>query len=184
MKAAKSITSDGSNNRRNTLKEEIMKTMKKGIFFGILIAASLLLLGSAHASMCIVPAEEGSWENYDSRTRGITELQFRMECRDASQTTCSGGICRRTSAVKAHYFIHLFGSCSPTDCDWGEVEGERLSGSMDGWYRFSYNQGFAKRYVYARTYPQWPGWLRLWIYTDFTDPGRADYVMDDWFRRP
>jgi hypothetical protein len=131
--------------------------------------------------MCIIPPEEGSWENNDPQTRGITRAEFRMECRDASVTTCSGGICRTTFAVKAHYFIHLFGSCSPLDCDWGEVEGERLSGSLEGWYRFFYDQGFAKRYVYARTYPAWPDSLRIWIYTDFTDPARAGYSMDNWF---
>lgn len=148
---------------------------------GLLIA---VLAGGAIASMCIVPAEKGAWINYDPDTRGITRLNFRMECRDASRTICTGNICRRIFAVEPHYFIHLWGSCSPTDCDWGEVEGVALTGAMAGWYYFYYDHGFAKRYVYVRTYPQWPGWLRLWIYTDFTDPNRTDYTMDDWFRRP
>lgn len=158
---------------------------KRGFVFGTMITFSVFLIGVivAHASMCIVPPEEGNWRNYDSQTRGITRIKFRMECRDASQTSCSGGICRTTFAVESHYFIHLYGSCYPTDCDWGEVEGEKLTGSLDGWYLFHYNQGFAKRYVYVRTYTAWPGWLRLWIFTDFTDPGRDDYVMDDWFRK-
>lgn len=143
----------------------------------------LLFLGAfeAQAGLCITPAEAGGWRNYNSATRSITKLDFRMECRDASVTHCSGNICSTTSAVAPHYFIRLFGSCSPTDCPWGEVEGVRLSGNLDGWYYFTYNQGFAQRYVYARTYSQWPGWLRLYIWNDFSDPGRTDYASDEWF---
>lgn len=153
---------------------------------GFAIGLTLLLLSgtTAYTSMCIIPSEEGSWDNYNAQTRGIPHLDFRMECRDASTTTCSGSICSTTFAVEPHYFIHLFGSCSPTDCDWGEVEGTRLTGSLDGWYYFFYDQGFAKRYVYARTYPAWPGWLRLYIWTDFSSPYRQDYSSDEWFLGP
>ena len=149
------------------------------------IAVGLSFLGSpAQASFCVVPEEDGTWVNYDANTRGITQLMFRLECRDASATNCSGGICSTTSAVSSHYFIRLYGSCYPADCDWGEVEGQALTGSLDGWYYFHYDQGYAKRYVYVQTYAAWPGWLRLWVWTDFTDPSRADYAIDDWFRRP
>jgi hypothetical protein len=137
--------------------------------------------GSAEASMCIVPEEAGSWKNYDTDTRNITRLNFRMECRDDRQTTCYGSICSTTFGVKSHYFINLWGKCHPSDCNWGEVEGVRLSGSLEGWYRFYYDQGFARRWVYVRTYDQWPGWLRLYVWTDFTDPNRADYAIDEWF---
>ncbi len=162
------------------------RAIRRGcIFLGIMMLFSLLILsgGNTHASLCIVPTEEGSWENNNTLTRGITRLEFRLWCEDTPQTVCNGGICTTINSVTPHYYIHLFGSCYPTDCDWGEVEGEKLNGSLDGWYYFSYNQSFAMRFVYVRTYPQWPGWLRLWIYTDFTDPNRSDYVMDDWFRK-
>lgn len=61
----------------------------------------LLLLGSikAHAGLCVVPTESGAWKNYNSATRSITNVDFRMECRDASVTQCSGDICSTTSAV-------------------------------------------------------------------------------------
>ncbi len=134
----------------------------------------------AQASLCVIPAEEGTWYNYDRDTRNITRLIMDMECRDASTTTCNGNICSTTSAVKPHYFIRLFGKCYPSDCDWGRIEGQRLTGSLDGWYYFSYDQGFAKRYVYIRSYPAWPNWLRLYIYNDFTDPARTDYTIDEW----
>ncbi len=148
-----------------------------------LMITGIILDGNrpAQASQCIVPTEAGAWRNYDTETNGITRTGFRMECRDASTTTCDGDICSTTSAVRSHYFISLFGKCHPSDCVWGEVEGSLLTGNLDGWYYFEYNQGFAKRYVYVRTYPQWPGWLRVWVYTDFADPGRSDYTSDDWF---
>jgi hypothetical protein len=136
--------------------------------------------GTAHAGLCITPPEQGAWKNYDPNTRSITRLLFEMECWNAPQPPCTGDICTSTSEVIPHYFIHLYGKCHPTDCDWGRVEGQRRS---DGWYRFNYNQGFATRYVWARTYPQWPGWFRLYIWNDFTDPNRADYATDEWFVR-
>lgn len=147
------------------------------LVFGLLFATT----ENAQASFCITPEEAGAWHNNDAATRGVTHLDFRMECRDASETHCDGDICSTTSAVAAHYFISVWGSCHPTDCVWGEVEGRALSGNLNGWYYFLYDPGFAKEYVYVRTYPQWPGWLRVWIYTDFVDPNRADQTSDDWF---
>jgi hypothetical protein len=137
------------------------------IILGLLLAPAVLLMsaGKAQGSMCITPMEQGSWTNYDSQTRGIMALDFRM-------------VCQRGTPL---YSIHMF-SCAPICDGWNAVSGERLTGGLDGWYRFIYEQRFARRYVYARTYPQWPGWLRLWVHTDFVDPGRADYVMDEWFR--
>lgn len=158
----------------------------RSIVLGCLIVFGFLLVntGAAQASFCIVPTEQGAWHNSDPATRGITQLDFRMECRDASTTTCDGDICSTTSAVAPHYFISLFGSCSPTDCAWGQVEGEAVRGEFAGWYYFFYDQGFAQRQVWVRTYPEWPGWLRLWIYNDFVDPNRADYESDEWFLHP
>ena len=46
-----------------------------------------------------------------------------------------------------------------------------------------YDQGFAKRRVYAKMSAYRPG--QLWVHwdTDFTDPSRADYSKDEWFIR-
>jgi hypothetical protein len=156
----------------------------KGLALIAFLGLALLMQGyssSAEASMCIIPDEAGNWRSYDTDTRSITRANFRMECRDDTRTTCSGGICRTTFGVKAHYFISLWGKCHPSDCVWGEVEGVKLTGDLSDWYRFYYDQGFAKRWVYVRTYSQWPGWLRLYMWTDFTDPNRADYAIDEWF---
>jgi hypothetical protein len=145
-----------------------LRILRRGVIvLGLLLAPAVVLTspGEAQGSICTTPAEQGSWTNYNSQTRGITRLDFRMACRRATPV----------------YSISMF-SCAPICDGWNEVRGERLTGNLDGWYRFVYDQGFARRYVYARTYPQWPGWLRLWVYTDFVDSVRADYVMDEWFR--
>lgn len=155
----------------------------RSLVFVSLLVGVALLAGThvAHAGLCITPAGAGAWRNSDAASRGITILDFRMECRDASVTKCDGDICSTTFAVAPHYFVTLFGSCSPSACPWGEVEGQALGGSLSGWYYFQYDQGFAKRAVYVRTYSALPGRLRLWIHTDFVDAGRADYTTDEWF---
>jgi hypothetical protein len=79
------------------------------------------------------------------------------------------------------YYLHLFGSCYPTDCDWGEVGARRDS---SGWIRTTIDHGFATRSVWVKAYPGYSvDWLRVWIWTDFKDPNRADYASNDWFNR-
>jgi len=153
--------------------------------FGLAVLLLMLFKSTnAYAGLCVTPPETGSWRNSNSATRSITSIAFRMECRSANWGTCSGNICTTTvGAVSPHYFIKLWGKCYPQDCYWGEAEGTKQTGAYDGWYRFNFDQGFARRYVWVKTYPQWPGWLRLYIWTDFADPRRADYAIDEWFRR-
>lgn len=153
----------------------------------VLLALCISLLSlhtnRAIASFCSLPYEAGSWLNTVPATRSITRVEFRMECRDTPITRCNGGICGTQSAVTEHYYIRLYGKCSPTDCNWGEVEGVALTGASSGWYYFVYNQGFAKRYVFVRTCPGSVNRLRVYIRHDFTDPARPDYTTDEWFYR-
>lgn len=121
-------------------------------------------------------AEYGDWVNADPNASGIARIELR-DCQPV--TTCSGGVCRTTH--DAGWTMRVFGKCSPTNCDWGWSPGAfRLStGQIPGYY----DQGFAKRYVYAKMSQYRPG--QLWVYwrTDFTDPNRADYDKQEWFRR-
>lgn len=136
----------------------------------------------AHAGLCAVGEvkEVGSWTNPDTNTTGITKAVFGEECRDDSRTTCSGNICRSTSGVKLVYTARLWGKCHPTDCDWGQVDGVYTS---EKWLRFTYNQGFANRTVWAQVYSGDQNWLRLIVDTDFVSTSRTDYRFDSWFRR-
>lgn len=151
----------------------------------LLIAMVFLLLmfnSSAFASLCVVGTvkEVGSWVNPDQNTRGITRAVFGEECRNNSQTTCSGGICSTTSGVKLVYTAQLWGKCHPTDCYWGKVDGVYTS---TNWLRFFYDHGFAKRTVWGRIWSGSDNWLRLIVDTDFVSPSRTDYRIDTWMRR-
>jgi hypothetical protein len=120
--------------------------------------------------------EYGNWVNADPATRSITRAQLR-DCQ--SVTTCSGDIC--TIVYDAGWAMRLFGSCSPTDCDWGWSAGRlRLS---NGQIPATYDQGFAKRYVWAAMSAYRPGQLWIAIRTDFVDPARPDYESQNWFVR-
>jgi hypothetical protein len=61
--------------------------------------------------------------------------------------------------------------------DWGEVGAQRLS---SGHIYAVYDQGFARRYVYAKMSQYRPGQLWVYTWTDFTDP---DYELQNWFVR-
>jgi hypothetical protein len=133
--------------------------------------------GSAYALCGSHAPEYGDWVNVDPDTRGIAQIQLR-DCQDV--TTCDGDIC--TTAHDAGWSMRVLGKCTPVNCDWGWTPGARRlsSGHIPGFY----DQGFAKRYVWAKMSAYRPG--QLWVHwrTDFTDPNRPDYDRDEWFRHP
>jgi hypothetical protein len=145
---------------------------------GAPVKVSAAQLSADRAKMiCSGHAEEyGNWVNADPSTAGIARIELR-DCQ--SVVVCNGDIC--TIYHDAGWATHVFGKCSPTNCDWGWSKAEfRLSsGHIYGYY----DQGFAKRYVYAKMSQTYPG--RLWVYwrTDFVDPNRQDYEKQEWFDR-
>lgn len=138
----------------------------------LLVLAGLLCADPAVAS-CIQPQEEGNWQNTDPNTRSLTRINLRFVCQDQ---VLNGQL----YPPGPPWYVHVFGKCHPTDCDWGEVGAQRLSSNH---IYAVYNQGFAKRYVYARMSQYRPGQLWVWTWTDFTDPSRADYGVHNWFRK-
>jgi hypothetical protein len=142
-----------------------------------LLAMSLPQLALAQ---CSAPFEQGKWINNDSATRGITRIEVTFSCND--QVLCgvdeNGKV--TCSTPGAPFRLHLWGKCHPSDCDWNEVGAQRIPAGHI--YAF-YDQGFAKRYVYAKMSIYRPGQLWLYIWTDFTDPARPDYASNNWFRR-
>lgn len=137
--------------------------------FAALIACAFA--ASPASALCVDPDEDGSWVNADANTNSITRIELRFVCQDQ---ILNG----EPYPPGPPWYIHVFGKCHPTDCDWGEVGAQRLS--TDHIYG-SYDQGFAKRYVYARMSQYRPGQLWVYIYTDFTDPNRPDYDVHNWF---
>ena len=130
--------------------------------------------GTPAQALCIQPDEEGNWTNTDPNTRSITRIDLRFICQDV---ILNG----EPYPPGPPWYIHVWGKCHPTDCNWGEVGAQWLSAG-DFVYGF-YDQGFAKRYVYAKMSAYRPGQLWVWMYTDFTDPGRADYAVNNWFTK-
>jgi hypothetical protein len=147
--------------------------MKRPAFFAIL----LLLLGlsglyaAPAMALCVTPAEVGSWHNVNPDTRGITRANIRFQCQDQ---ILNG----QPYPPGKPFYIRLFGKCHPTDCAWAEAGADSIAG---GWKRGTLDQGFAVRTIRFKTYPD--GRLRVLIDTDFRDPARADYRMDEWLVR-
>lgn len=136
--------------------------------------ASSAFGGFTAQAACATPEEEGRWVNYNSNTRSITRINIRFQCQDQIHNG-------RPYPPGWPYYLHLFGSCHPTDCDWGEAGAKRYS---NDWIRATIDQGFATRYVWVKAYTGYSqDWLRVWIWTDFSDPDRADYASNDWFNR-
>lgn len=124
-------------------------------------------------ALCVVQKEAGHWRNVDLQTRSITRIQLQFVCQDQIHNG-------QLYPPGPPWYLHLYGKCHPTDCDWGETGARRLS---NGHIYGVYNQGFATRYVYARMSQYRPDQLWVYIYTDFSDPNRADYSSQNWFQK-
>lgn len=146
--------------------------MRRSVTMMVLGLAMLLVSPLARAS-CLAQPEDGHWVNTDAATRSITRINLRFVCQDQ---VLNGQL----YPPGPPWYVHLWGKCHPSDCDWGEVGAQRIPAGHI--YAF-YDQGFAKRYVYAKMSIYRPGQLWLYIWTDFTDPARPDYASNNWFRR-
>ena len=129
----------------------------------------------AHA-LCAAQPEEGNWANADPNTRSLTSAVLRFTCQDQ---VLNG----QPYPPGPPWHMQLKGKCSPTDCDWGEVGAESVTVGTRTYVRAVYDQGFAKRYVYADISLYRTGQLWIWMWTDFTDPSRPDYESQNWFTR-
>jgi hypothetical protein len=142
----------------------------------VVSATAALTVGAGRAdALCVAAKEEGSWVNTNTANPAISRIVLQA-CQPV--TTCDGDICTTTHDVG--WAMRVYGKCSPTDCDWGRVSASKLS---DGRVKGFYDQGFAKRYVYARMSQYRPGQLWLFWRTDFTAPSRPDYTKQEWFRK-
>lgn len=141
-----------------------------------LVLAVLCLVVAAPRSpmlaLCAAQPENGNWINTDPNTRSLTRIQLRFVCQDQ---ILNG----QPYPPGPPWYVHVFGKCHPTDCDWAEVGAQRLS---TGHIYAFYDQGFAKRHVWARMSQFRPGQLWVYTHTDFTDPNRPDYDVHNWFR--
>lgn len=143
------------------------------VILGVFALLFLVGVGTPEpaSALCIKQQEEGKWKNADPNTRSITRVELRFVCQDQ---ILNG----QPYPPGPPWYMHLFGKCHPTDCDWGEIGAQRLG---SGHIYAVYQQGFATRYVYAKMSQYQPGKLWIYIHTDFADPNRADYTSQNWF---
>ena len=139
----------------------------------ILVVAGLAIVHHNAFALCVVQQEDGKWKNADPYTNSLTGIQLRFICQDQ---ILNGQL----YPPGPPWYARIFGKCYPTDCNWGEVGAQKLS---TGHVYAFYDQGFAKRYVYARMSAYRPGQLWVYVWTDFADPARADYGVHNWFVR-
>ena len=139
---------------------------------------TLLLCGGFLApdayALCATPAEEGTWVNADPNTRSLTRAELRFTCQDQ---VLNG----QPYPPGPAWHMHLWGKCHPSDCNWTEIGAENITIGTRTFVRAIYRQGFATRYVYADMSLFRAGQLWIWMWTDFADPGRADYESQNWF---
>lgn len=132
-----------------------------------------LLVPLVAEASCIAQPEDGKWVNADPNSNSIPRIELRFICQDQV-------INGQLYPPGPPWYVHVWGRCSPTNCDWGEVGAQRIG---TGQVHAFYDQGFAKRSVFAKMSAFRPGQLWVFIWTDFTDPGRADYGIHNWFVR-
>jgi hypothetical protein len=157
--------------------------MKTKVFISTIIIFTLAaVLQHELFSQCITPFEAGNWTNIDLSTRGITHINVNFSCNDVVLCGVDQNGNVTCQPPPPPFQVHLWGKCHPSDCDWSTASGNVYI-APDGthWIYIYYDQGFAKRYVYLKPSALFPGDLFMWMYTDFSDPGRADYVMRNWF---
>ena len=136
----------------------------------------LFMVATPAKAQCIAQQEVGSWVNADPNTRSLTRADLRFTCQDQ---VLNG----EPYPPGPPWHMHLWGKCSPTDCDWSEIGAESVTIGSRTYVHAIYHQGFATRYVYADMSLYRPGQLWIWMWTDFADSGRADYESQNWFIR-
>ena len=104
--------------------------------------------------------------------RSITQVAVAFPCP-------SDGKPQSPNVQGAQHFLHLYGSCSPTDCDWNEVVSTRDSGGL---LRAIIDFDFVIEYITVKAVSS--DQLRVEIWNDFRDPKRQDFYSVDWFHRP
>jgi hypothetical protein len=138
--------------------------------FGIMLLSLALLWGHAHA-LCESAPENGTWRNDNPGTDSITRVVIRQQCNDLILVPVDG----LPPAPRPGYYVEIWGACTPTDCYWGSHPANRDS----GWIRVTIKQDWVQREIWITASA--PDDLRVWIWSDFTDPNRSDYTSDDYF---
>ena len=138
--------------------------MNKGkrIWIALFLALALMLILSGCGGT--IPSENnfyGNWVNEDTNTNSITKIDIQK----------IGDIIE----------VHMWGSCDPTDCDWG-IETTNISDAVDGTLNIVWYYDFAidtEELILLSD-----GRLEVIGFVDFPPDdiyGREDYEYTDYF---
>jgi hypothetical protein len=110
----------------------------------VILTAIFLSIPSAQNAyaLCAAQPEDGNWVNSDPNTRSLTRAALRFTCQDQ---ILNGQL----YPPGPPWHIHLWGACSPADCNWGEVGAENVTVGDRTYIHAVYDHGFATRYVYV-----------------------------------
>lgn len=130
----------------------------------------------AHSTLCATTPLTADWRNIDPNTRAMSRVTVDFYCSDVVLCDTSGHCTGGDSA----YYMHPYGRCHPSDCDWGRQRATEMGGD---WVESTYNFGFKTSYVWLKTYSYYGRtYLRVWVYNQFSpSDGRASYTTDEWF---
>jgi hypothetical protein len=129
----------------------------------VLLTLPLLLLGCSMDEDITANWENftGNWINVNEYTSGITKVYIYAEA--------------------GTLFIHMWGKCHPTDCDWGEEKTD-IADSNDNQLSIIWDQSFA---IHEQNiFFQNDGKLRVETYTQYVDDsGRPDRLSTEFFSK-
>ena len=131
----------------------------------VMAALLLMLACSGQASMSQFA---GTWSNTDPATRGITSLQINVSGSSAQ--------------------VHAWGSCHPTDCDWGSVQAQAFASGVSSNIASDastliavFNSGFSETTLVITPYGSG---LQVDSYDRFLDgSGRSNYIASYTFQK-
>jgi hypothetical protein len=104
-------------------------------------------------------AVQGTWQNENAATQGITTLNISVE----------------GSAVS----VQAFGSCSPTDCDWGFASANTTDWNTKQSLGVFWDQGFATRTMLIEYLS--PTRIKATTLSHFPDNPAIDYTLEEFF---
>lgn len=145
-------------------------TPTRHIASAAIAAAAAFFAPQAAQALCAEPngPEPGMYENVDSDTRSITRMRVEFVC-GSERTRNPDGTGTIRHGADPHWRIWLWGSCSPTDCEWGATRANMME---RGAYLYGhYDQGFAERDV--QVFPAGDDRLRLRIRSRYDDDRSA-----------
>jgi hypothetical protein len=138
-------------------------TARVGAFYHAMWASAFVIVRVTDVRPQIpvdVHALTGAWRNFHP-AGGVTRIEFRVD--------------------QDRVVVHAWGSCLPTDCDWGEIS-TPVSDAADGVLSLTWNTGFSVMSQQFRVLVD--GRLESSVHDHFTDSsGRADYDLVEYLSK-